>query len=135
MSEVGTHTEWVCPSLTVDNEAVPAQELLGPSDGLDEQAWSTAGTTGTSMSNVVPRASSWRRVSMINRGDHLAEVAPKKIKRIVPNWMGLRVGSREHREPGSTARFRSQVEIRVGNSLNSSYMLGKITTAALLRCS
>lgn len=75
MSEVGTHTEWVCPSLTVDNGSAPAHELLGPSDGLDEQAWSTTGTTGTSMSNVVPRASSWRRVSMISRGDQLAEVA------------------------------------------------------------
>lgn len=75
MSEVGTHTEWVCPSLTVDSGSVPAHELLGPSDGLDEHACSTAGTTGTSMSNVVPRASSWRRVSMTSRGYQLAEVA------------------------------------------------------------
>src|SRR3954468_1192299 len=75
MSEVGTHTEWVCPSLTVDSGSVPAHELWGLSGGLDEQAWSTAGTTGTSMSNVVPRASSWRRVSMIGRGGQSAEVA------------------------------------------------------------
>ena len=132
MSEVGTHTEWVCPSLTVDNGSVPVHELPGLSDGLDEQAWSTAGTTGTSMSSVVPRASSWRRVSMISRGEQIAEVAQNNDDKNRARLGHLRAWS-PREAPGSQGHFatRPKGKIRVGKQTQLIVRAWKIGPAAL----